>query len=75
MELEMKGDVAIVTGSASGIGWACAQSLAREGCSVALWDLSSQVEEKAAALTHQFGCPSLCSERISLRVRSRLPPG
>lgn len=59
MELEMKGDVAIVTGSASGIGWACAQSLAREGCSVALWDLSSQVEEKAATLTHQFGRPAL----------------
>ena len=58
MELELKGNVAVVTGSASGIGWACAQSLAREGCSVALWDLSSEIEQKAAALTDQFGCPS-----------------
>jgi 2-hydroxycyclohexanecarboxyl-CoA dehydrogenase len=59
MELELTGDVAVVTGGASGIGWACAQSLAREGCSVALWDLSSEVEEKAATLTHQFGRPSV----------------
>ena len=59
MELGMKGDVAVVTGSASGIGWACAQSLAREGCSVALWDLSPEVDEKAASLTHQFGNASL----------------
>src|SRR3954447_6517241 len=59
MEFGMKGDVAVVTGSASGIGWACAQSLAREGCSVALWDLSPEVDEKAASLTHQFGNASL----------------
>lgn len=59
MELELKGDLAVVTGGASGIGWACAQNFAREGCSVALWDLSADVEEKAAALTHQFGRPSL----------------
>lgn len=59
MELELKGDVAVVTGSASGIGWACAHSLAREGCRVALWDLSAEVEEKAATLTHHFGGPSL----------------
>ncbi|MEP6539291.1 MAG: SDR family oxidoreductase, partial [Bryobacteraceae bacterium] len=55
----MKGGVAVVTGGASGIGWACAQSFAREGCSVALWDLSAEVDAKAAVLTHQFGVPSL----------------
>jgi len=59
MELELKGDVAVVTGGASGIGWACGQSLAREGCGVAIWDLSAEVEEKAAALTNQFGRVSL----------------
>jgi 2-hydroxycyclohexanecarboxyl-CoA dehydrogenase len=59
MELELKGDVAVVTGGASGIGWACAQGLASEGCRVALWDLSPDVEQQAAALAHQFGCPSL----------------
>jgi 2-hydroxycyclohexanecarboxyl-CoA dehydrogenase len=59
MELELKGNIAVVTGAASGIGLACAQSFAREGCSVALWDLAPDVEEKAAAIAHQFGCPSL----------------
>jgi 2-hydroxycyclohexanecarboxyl-CoA dehydrogenase len=50
MELEMEGRVAVVTGGASGIGWACAQGLAREGCRVALWDVSSRVKELAASL-------------------------
>ncbi|HYI93759.1 MAG TPA: SDR family oxidoreductase [Bryobacteraceae bacterium] len=55
MELGLNGGVAVVTGGASGIGWACAQGLAREGCSVAIWDLSPDVEEKAATLTSEFG--------------------
>ena len=59
MELELNGDVAVVTGGASGIGWACAQSLAREGCSVSIWDVSPEVQEKAATLTDQFGHRSL----------------
>lgn len=40
MELELRGHVAVVTGGASGIGLACARGLAREGCRVAIWDLS-----------------------------------
>jgi 2-hydroxycyclohexanecarboxyl-CoA dehydrogenase len=59
MELELKGDIAIVTGGASGIGLACARGLAREGCHVALWDLSPTVNDAAAALTNDFGHPSL----------------
>jgi 2-hydroxycyclohexanecarboxyl-CoA dehydrogenase len=55
MELELRGDLAVVTGGASGIGWACAQCLAREGCRIALWDLSPEVEEKAGTITHTFG--------------------
>lgn len=54
MESELKGNVALVTGGASGIGWACAQSFAREGYSVALWDVSADVEEKAAELHHHL---------------------
>src|SRR5688572_22950394 len=59
MELELNGNVAVVTGGASGIGWACARSLAREGCRVVLWDLSAEVEEKAITLSHQLGASSL----------------
>ena len=59
MELELSGHVAVVTGGASGIGLACARGLAREGCRVALWDLSAGVVETAAALTRDLGHPSL----------------
>lgn len=59
MDLKLNGDVAVVTGGASGIGWACAQSFAREGCRVAIWDLSTEVDGKASALINQFGGSSL----------------
>jgi len=45
MELELDGHVAVVTGGVSGIGLACAQELAREGCLVAVWDVSSEVTD------------------------------
>ena len=50
MDLELTGHVAVVTGGASGIGLACAQRLAREGCRVALWDVSAAVKDAAAML-------------------------
>ena len=50
MELELHGHVAVVTGGASGIGLACAQRLAREGCDVALWDVARDVSGVAADL-------------------------
>ena len=54
MDLELKGHVAVVTGGASGIGAACALALARKGCRVALWDLSSDVVRAADAIAgHQ----------------------
>ena len=59
MDLELSGQVAIVTGGASGIGWACARRLAREGCRVALWDVSDSVKDIAATLENDTGGPSL----------------
>ena len=50
MDLELDGHVAVVTGGASGIGLACARGLAREGCRVALWDLSPAVDEQLLSL-------------------------
>lgn len=55
MQLELSGGVALVTGGASGIGYACARTLAFEGCSVALWDLSEQTSEMAQRLSVQAG--------------------
>ncbi len=55
MDLGLLGKVAVVTGGASGIGLACATELAREGCHIAIWDLSSSVTDSAARLQKQFG--------------------
>ncbi|HEX7360841.1 MAG TPA: SDR family oxidoreductase [Bryobacteraceae bacterium] len=53
MDLGIKGNVAVVTGGASGIGWACAKAFMQEGCAVALWDLASNTEEQAQHLANQ----------------------
>jgi NAD(P)-dependent dehydrogenase (short-subunit alcohol dehydrogenase family) len=55
MQLELSGRVALVTGGASGIGCACARTLALEGCPVALWDLSEKTREIAQELSFQAG--------------------
>lgn len=45
-----QGKVAIVTGSAAGIGFACAQSLAEQGAKVIGLDLSPEIEEQMASI-------------------------
>lgn len=55
MDLELNGHAAVITGGASGIGLACARALAREGCNVSLWDLSSAVVDVAAGIVSDFG--------------------
>ena len=59
MDLELNGHAAVITGGASGIGLACARGLAREGCHVALWDLSSAVVDVASAIASDFGVRSI----------------
>lgn len=54
MELELRNHVAAITGGASGIGLACARSLAREGCGVALWDVARNVADIAAGIAKEF---------------------
>ena len=55
MNLDLNEHIAVVTGGASGIGLACARGLAREGCRVALWDLSTQVIDVAAEMQAALG--------------------
>jgi 2-hydroxycyclohexanecarboxyl-CoA dehydrogenase len=59
MDLGLAGNVAVVTGGANGIGLACAQGLAREGCRVALWDVVAETGDAAAALGRDCGEPAL----------------
>jgi NAD(P)-dependent dehydrogenase (short-subunit alcohol dehydrogenase family) len=48
--------VAIVTGGANGIGWACAQRFARDGYSVVIADLNAQRSYERA---HELGAAHL----------------
>jgi len=49
-KLDMSGRGAIVTGGASGIGYAIAQRLAASGAKVAIWDMAADIDAKAASL-------------------------
>ncbi|TCG02410.1 hypothetical protein BZM26_00805 [Paraburkholderia strydomiana] len=49
MDLQLKGKVAVITGGASGIGFAVAQTLANEGMSLLIADINAAAAEQAAA--------------------------
>lgn len=48
MNYEMQGKKAIVTGGASGIGLAVAETLARSGAAVAIWDVNPKLQQAVA---------------------------
>jgi NAD(P)-dependent dehydrogenase (short-subunit alcohol dehydrogenase family) len=54
---ELDNRVAVITGGASGIGLACAHTMARSGAAVSLWDLKSEQLDAAAAELEQYGRP------------------
>ncbi|MEM9174653.1 MAG: SDR family NAD(P)-dependent oxidoreductase [Myxococcota bacterium] len=53
--MSLEGSVAVVTGSAGGIGRACAVRLARDGADVGLLDLKAAELEETKALVEQAG--------------------
>jgi 2-hydroxycyclohexanecarboxyl-CoA dehydrogenase len=55
MDLHLRGDVAVVTGGASGIGRAVAAAFAEEGTAVAVWDVSEAAKAFAAELADRYG--------------------
>lgn len=56
---EFKGKAAVITGSASGVGLALAERLAREGCNVALADIEAPALEKAVARVKALGVDAI----------------
>lgn len=59
MHLNLNQKIAVVTGGASGIGLACANELAREGCSVAIWDLAKNTTQVANELKQTTSTPTI----------------
>jgi len=53
--MSLKGKVAVVTGSGSGIGRACALQLARDGATVAVWDLNGDAAAETVKLIEAEG--------------------
>jgi len=60
MDLEIRDKVAIVTGSARGIGAATARRLAQEGAKVVVNDIQAEVAEATAAALRQEGLQAHC---------------
>ena len=59
MELDLKGQCAVVAGSAQGIGEAIARAFAREGAQIALFDRDSRVADTARRITDETGSLTL----------------
>lgn len=53
--LDLHGRVAVITGGARGIGYACAERMLRSGAEVAIWDVDAERLETALAALGKLG--------------------
>ncbi len=54
-QIDLKGRVAVITGGAQGIGYACAERMLRSGASVVLWDIDAARLETARTTLSALG--------------------
>ena len=52
---DLDGKVAVITGGASGIGLACAHTMARSGADVSIWDLDTEAVDQTLQSLAQYG--------------------
>lgn len=57
--MRMKDKTAVITGAASGIGFAIARRFAEEGANIAIADIDAEGAERAAATLHQAGADAM----------------
>jgi 2-dehydro-3-deoxy-L-rhamnonate dehydrogenase (NAD+) len=64
-QIDLKGRVAVVTGGAQGIGYACAERMLRSGASVVLWDIDAARLETARAALAALGPTSVATVELT----------
>ena len=75
LAFDLTGKVAIVTGGASGIGVEYCTTLASQGCSVAIFDVSAAAaEERAAQLAAAPSAPTTVMWRMKRMSAPPSPP-
>ncbi len=57
-QLDLNGRVAVITGGARGIGYACAERMLRSGAQVSIWDVDAQRQTQALTALSQLGVAS-----------------